>query len=522
MTTLFKRYALLSSKLIFRSIKAASVIGCCFSFLCVQGQEPYSFQRMGYDIGTYEDNINIVNTEDGSFHLLTSSIDFIGDNWRYLSYKLDNSLNLSVFNLIDGDSTAYGFGSRSSSFYDAPRNKIISSGFDFLKEDAIIYSQDNSIAILNEIIRFEKPGYNSFRQGKLINGKYVSIGYSRIIDDGQMWLVQTDTNGLILWEKDYGTVEYDDGYAVCESVNNDLFLLGTSRGYGSEPGFYNQALLIKTDSLGNEEWRTTWGGYYNDCANNLAVTDDGGVIACGCISEESGGNSNIAQGYIRKMDAQGNLVWDKTYDWESVLDGGSFHSFSTSRVLENGNIIVVGFGARPNIDTTASRNVPCAVVFDKNGNVLMERSYTSLVGGFSSAVFQDIQPTSDGGFIAGGTYYPRQGDTGNQDAFIVKLDERGCEFAECQPALAVNEIVVEGNVFSAYPNPTTGIINFDSKGAEGSIYIYDLRGQLVSILNIKEDQELLSFDGNNLSSGIYIASFKAMDNTTQTLRIVKQ
>ena len=88
--------------------------------------------------------------------------------------------------------------------------------------------------------------------------------------------------------------------------------------------------------------------------------------------------------------------------------------------------------------------------------------------------------------------------------------------------MAVNEIVVEDNVFSAYPNPTTGVINFDSKGIAGSIQIYDLRGQLIATMNVKKDQALVRFDANALSSGIYLASFNAMDNSIQTLRIVKQ
>ena len=405
------------------------------------------------------------------------------------------------------------------------RNKIIAGGINFQTSNATFLSLDASDSSSFSIEEFQRPTFNQFLQGKLVdNNRYAFLGDIQDSQNGgQFWMTIIDTNQNVVLEKMYGTSDYEVGRAIIPSQDGSLFLLGSSRGYGSEPGFYNQALLIKTDSLGNELWRTTWGGYFDECTNNLAATPDGGVIACGCISEESSsGNWQVAQGYVRKMDAEGNMVWDKTYDWQSALVGGSVHSFNVVRVLENENIIVVGSGAKLNVDTTGSRTTPWAVIFDKNGNVLMERAYTSLVGGYSSAEFQDIQPTADGGFIAGGTYYPSQGDTGNQDAFIVKLDERGCEFAECQPPLLVNELSDVSYQFSAYPNPATGIINFDSKGMAGSIFIYDLRGQLIKTIDVKKDQVHISFDMNPLASGLYLASFKDGTNQVNSIRIVKQ
>jgi len=88
------------------------------------------------------------------------------------------------------------------------------------------------------------------------------------------------------------------------------------------------------------------------------------------------------------------------------------------------------------------------------------------------------------------------------------------------------ETTTEENIdqiaFSAYPNPTTGIINFDTKGVSGQIFIYDLRGQLITTLNAKKDEALVRFDANAFPSGIYLASFKTNENFIQTLRIVKQ
>jgi hypothetical protein len=464
--------------------------------------------------------LDIINTGNEYF-VLTGSIEYIGDNWRYLTYKVNFNFGATLFNLIDGDSVGYNFGYRTSTFYDVKRDKFIVSGFNFQKQDGVIYIQDNGDSNQYEIKTYTKPSYNSFRQGALFNGKYLSVGYSSINDAGQIWFVKTDTNGDIVWEKEYGTPEYDDGYSIEVSSDNYLYILGESRGYGPAKGFYTDALLIKTDSNGNELWRTTWGGYFNDCANNLAATPDGGVIACGSISEEfSNGNSNVAQGYVRKMDAKGNLVWDKTYPYKAPLQDGSPISFNVVRVLANENVLVVGSGYKINVDSSSFQTVPWAVIFDKNGKELMERAYTSLVGGYSSAEFQDIQPTADGGFIAGGTYYPSQGDTGNQDAFIVKLDERGCEFAECQPPLAVEEFSDASFQISVWPNPAQDILNMETDSPMEEIRVYNQLGSLVGSWQYSVGSVLELIDVSKLKPGLYFLVVKT-ENGVETRKFVK-
>ena len=99
-----------------------------------------------------------------------------------------------------------------------------------------------------------------------------------------------------------------------------------------------------------------------------------------------------------------------------------------------------------------------------------------------------------------------------QDGVTAKKDESETTF----------EKSIEQIAFSAYPNPATGIINFDSKGVAGSIFIYDLRGQLIKTIDVQKDQAHVSFDMNPLASGLYLASFKDLTNQVNSIRIVKQ
>jgi hypothetical protein len=91
----------------------------------------------------------------------------------------------------------------------------------------------------------------------------------------EIWLVKTDSNGLMLWNKTYGgTIEAtasslvvapDGGYAIA----------------GSTLGNDSDFLLVKTDALGNMEWNQTYGGTGHDFTSSLVATSDGGYAIAG-------------------------------------------------------------------------------------------------------------------------------------------------------------------------------------------------------------------------------------------------
>jgi len=99
-----------------------------------------------------------------------------------------------------------------------------------------------------------------------------------------------------------------------------------------------------------------------------------------------------------------------------------------------------------------------------------------------------------------------------QDGVTAKKDESETTFEK-----SIDQIA-----FTAYPNPTSGVINFDTKGKAGMIFIYDLRGQLLKTMNVKKDQIEVIYNMNYLASGLYLASFRNNSNEVKSIRIVKQ
>ena len=90
-------------------------------------------------------------------------------------------------------------------------------------------------------------------------------------------------------------------------------------------------------------------------------------------------------------------------------------------------------------------------------------------------------------------------------------DELTCEF---EITVSVNSIsnVLNENI-EIYPNPTTGILNFDFTDAQDrSIQILDLCGKVVREFNSNSDQ--LKIDLSELAKGSYFVKIKTENNTT--------
>ena len=68
---------------------------------------------------------------------------------------------------------------------------------------------------------------------------------------------------------------------------------------------------MKLDANGNVTWQKTYGGSSgDDCAHSIQQTSDGGFIVAGATSSYGAGSFDY---WVLKLDANGNIIWQKTY-----------------------------------------------------------------------------------------------------------------------------------------------------------------------------------------------------------------
>jgi hypothetical protein len=294
----------------------------------------------------------------------------------------------------------------------------------------------------------------------------IGLFYNEVHDymavSGLLWKV--DETGLTEWLRwinnaedewtlfPFAVEEVDDGF-ICAG----MYIKGTTTNY------FMDIALFETDDNGNLEWYKEYdvGGY--DMARNLFITEDGGYFVSGCTMEP---NSNVDNGafYMLKTDSEGNKQWDKIFDGPNyeyapakgccqTSDGGYIMCGASGATSPSG----IGNNDLWIIKTNAQGTLVWDKTFGGSGN---ERCYAMSVtddGGYVFCVCKDIGSdsgtkediwliktdnkgnaewkfqieeegiqhpssmvkTDDGGFIIGG----RTGDMNSKsaDGFIVKI-----------------------------------------------------------------------------------------------------
>lgn len=133
-----------------------------------------------------------------------------------------------------------------------------------------------------------------------IAGKTNSYGAG----SADFWLVKFDINGNEVWNKTFGGSNYDRANAVNSTFDNGYIIVGNSRSYNT--GDFDDILLIKTDSNGNEVWTKTYGSNNDrDRGTSIQQTSDGGFIVTGLTGgTDDGSDTDI---WLLKTDENGNI-----------------------------------------------------------------------------------------------------------------------------------------------------------------------------------------------------------------------
>jgi hypothetical protein len=212
------------------------------------------------------------------------------------------------------------------------------------------------------------------------DGGYIIVGTSPGPQSDEIWLVKTDSNGNMTWEKEFGGQEEEAGYYVKQTTDGGYIIVGETFSYGA--GMYD-GWLVKTDSAGNKEWDSAFGGSEQDHAYCVQQTNDGGYIVVGVTESFGAGYDDV---YLVKIDSNGNKIWHKTFGTKGGFETG----YCVRQTPDMGYIITGEIFDWYIWDVYLIKT-------DSNGNKEWENS---IVGGASKGYC--VQQTTDGGYVIAG------------------------------------------------------------------------------------------------------------------------
>jgi len=299
-----------------------------------------------------------------------------------------------------------------------------------------VNAQQNGILFQRLLGGSSQDGLNSYLLTP--DGGFIIAGFTGSTDgdiqqaplgDFDVSITKLNATGAVEWQKSYGGTSSDQnarvkatadgGYVISAlSISDDGMLTGN---YGTYDFW-----VFKIDSIGTLLWQKNFGGSDSDEPQQVMESSDGSIIVVGRTFSNDfdvTGNHGLADTWILKLDAAGNVIWKSVYGSSGGEMG--FDVVETS----DGNFVVYGSAGAADGEVSSIIGLADLWLFkinSTNGTIIWEHTY----GGTNYEVPQKMIQTADGGFALSGQTFSSDfnfigTNYGNGDAFILKADSTG-------------------------------------------------------------------------------------------------
>lgn len=316
----------------------------------------------------------------------------------------------------------------------------------------------------------------AFSVQQTTDGGYIVAGYTMLFASEynvyDVYLIKTDSNGNKEWSQTFGEARWDQANSVQQTADGGYILAGVTDWYPQEPWWVGgDFYLIKTNYLGNEEWSQTFGGEGSECAWSVQQTTDGGYILAGCTDSFGAGDDDA---YLIKTDYLGNEEWSQTFggadeDWarsvQQTTDGGYILAgYTYSFGAADADVYLIKTDPSGEVEWSQTfggteRDQAYSVQQTADGGYILagytyslgtevydayliktdpmgNEEWSQTLSGKGLAMALSVQQTADDGYILAGTIIPL--DDEEADAWLVKFAAAREEYPLMAPAQPSN------------------------------------------------------------------------------------
>ena len=244
-------------------------------------------------------------------------------------------------------------------------------------------------------------------------GGFVIAGETRSYGSGSQdgWLVKLNADGEEQWSRTFGGTESDIIYSVQATSDGGYILAGETHSAEGASADSSHFWLVKTDSLGQEQWQSSYGSATgsgstatgdSDVAHAVRQTSDGGFILVGSSTGTEGTSVRLA-----RADSQGALLWSQ--ELKDISGGVGYGVAEVS-----GGFIVAGSASSEDQGSQAF-----LAETDASGDGL----WAEYFGGSYNDEVRSLAIADDGGYALGGFTWSE--GAGQSDFWLLKVDRYG-------------------------------------------------------------------------------------------------
>jgi hypothetical protein len=325
-----------------------------------------------------------------------------------------------------------------------------------------------------------------------------------------VWVVKTNPVGVIEWQKTYGGSNNESANYIQPTTDGGFILTGYSDSNDGDLTANNGALdiwVFKIDAGGNLLWQKSYGGSANDTGQNAKQTSDGGYIIAGTTLSNDGdvsGNNGFIDGWLVRLDSTGNLLWQRAFG------GSDIDTLEEVQLTPNGGFVIAGITESNNGDVSGNHGMfdYWTLLVNSTGTIVWQRP----LGGSGSDSGYAISLTSDGGYCIAGASESNDGDVsgnnGQHDFWLVKM---------VPDPLLISEFDTPSVVW--FPNPVKDDLFVAASENIEIISVYNLQGQ--KLFEQYPNELTTQLNTESFPFGTYIVQIIS-ENAADTFKIIKE
>lgn len=262
------------------------------------------------------------------------------------------------------------------------------------------------------------------------SGNFFLAGYTKSIGAGKedVWLVQTDESGSLIWQKTIGGLENDACNSMSSLPDGGLILAGYTQSKGSGN---TDIWLIRLDAQGTPIWEHTFGGKDADKASAVVPTSDGGFgvvgyyfkpkndqslyssdlsplsVTGGSVTTLPSSTQRVQALWLIKTNASGSMMWNESFDFAENTSGAAIIEAGDGSLIVGGNSL------------SSSRSSEAIIIkMSADGEKLWQKNF----GSPKWDAMKALSVTTDGKILAAGTTFSQ---SAQGDAWVICLDANG-------------------------------------------------------------------------------------------------
>jgi hypothetical protein len=266
---------------------------------------------------------------------------------------------------------------------------------------------------------------------------YVVTGYTKssngyIVNhhgNHDLWLINLDSAGNLLWNKCYGGIGSEFGYSIILSISDTIVIAGSAHyNSGDVSGAHfgvSDFWILKVDQIGFLQWQKCLGGTQFDEARSIIQTSDSGYLVTGVTMSPDYDVTGWQGGkdmWVVKLTSGGVIQWSRTFGGTDFDEGVSCVELSNGIYLVGGSSD--SYNGNLNCFSHLSQDA-VVVALDTAGNLLWKKCY----GGNGADDLNKLVTTPDGGFYISSFTRSIDGDItnnhGQDDYWLIKADSLG-------------------------------------------------------------------------------------------------